>query len=122
MKLFKSLWRKRRWTQPRFALGDCFVSNVACYWLREIEIGRALTRHQFGDWGEVPQTVASSNEDSLLSGDGKVVSSYISRAGHAFEIVTQLSLLETTLELTEDPMGSAFEDGLFDEELEELCH
>ena len=56
----------------------------------------ALSRHASGDWGEVCEEDWQSNDEALELGT-RLLSSYISRSGEKFWIITEHDRSATTI-------------------------
>ena len=86
---------------PLFGLGRIFVSPGSFRSLPAREIGRALTRHAAGDWGDLKPLDRVANDLALEKGS-PVLSSFTARNGKRFRIITTASRSETRVELREE--------------------
>lgn len=61
----------------------------------------ALNRYITGDWGDVPESDARANDQSVKNGD-RILGSYKSADGIKFWIITEADRSYTTILLPED--------------------
>jgi len=88
--------RNRCNNSPRFSLGKVYSTPGALEALEPDEVHGALARHAQGDWGDVPLEDAQENELSVREGF-RILSSYTSRAGVRFWVITEADRSTTTL-------------------------
>ena len=82
--------------KPQFGLGEIVVSRSASAALTHRDVFKALVRHQSGDWGDVPPEGWIANDDALKC-DWWILSSYESRGGVRFWIITMWDRSSTTI-------------------------
>ena len=87
--------------EPRFPLGDVYITPAAQETLPPEDVGRALTRHSACDWGDVADEDRSENEYSLEHGC-RLLSVYHTRADVKFWIITEADRSATTILLPQD--------------------
>jgi hypothetical protein len=87
--------------EPKFNLGNLFITPNAQKRLSHVETFRALHRHAVGDWGEVTEGDREENELSLREGF-RIVSVYHSKEGEKFWIITEADRSATTVLMPED--------------------
>jgi len=86
---------------PRFPLGDLYVTAAASQALEPKTIAAGLARHSQGDWGETAAEDRGLNEESLANGS-RLLSVYKSESGTRFWIITEADRSATTVLLPED--------------------
>ena len=79
----------------RFAIGQLVITRGADAALEWHEVLWALSRHASGDWGEVCEEDWQSNDEALELGT-RLLSSYISRSGEKFWVITEHDRSVTT--------------------------
>ena len=86
---------------PLFSLGELVATPGALALLADAHTNPAelLTRHQGGDWGEVPPEDARENELSVLRGF-RILSSY--QGGERVWIITEADRSSTCILLPEE--------------------
>jgi len=87
--------------EPKFSLGDVYVTRAAEEALSGGDIADALIRHCTGDWGDVTDNDRRQNEDALMQG-GRLLSVYHMSAGLKFWIITEADRSTTTVLLPDD--------------------
>lgn len=80
----------------RFAIGQLAITDGAGTALEWHEVLWALSRHASGDWGEVCEEDWQSNDEALELGT-RLLSSYTSRSGEKFWIITEHDRSATTI-------------------------
>ena len=85
----------------QLALGQTVMTAAACEVLNRDDVMSALQRHASGDWGEVCQSDALSN-DHAVGTCCRILSAYTDRAGVKFWIITEGDRSSTTILLPED--------------------
>lgn len=73
---------------PSFSLGLVVSTPGVLDLVSQAEIFAALRRHQCGDWGDVCREDWQANDEALKTG-GRLLSSYKSRLGEKFWIITE---------------------------------
>jgi hypothetical protein len=91
----------KRCPTARFRIGRIVATPNALSVITQAEILTAITRHQAGDWGDVPPKDQNANEQALLNGK-RVVSSFRSTKGLKFWVITEADRSSTTILLPED--------------------
>ena len=86
---------------PLFNLGTLAVTKAAVDALCAGDVASALTRHAYGDWGEVCADDAADNDRAVMVGD-RLFSSYRSKRGEPFFVVTEFDRSVTTVMLPSD--------------------
>ena len=81
--------------EPRFPLGEVFMTAVAAEGADPDEITKILHRHHCGDWGDLGEGDKQANEEALQS-DERILSRYDLEAG-SFYIVTEADRSMTTV-------------------------
>jgi len=84
-----------------FPLGNVVITPNALGHLTPADIQLGLQRHQAGDWGELGEEDWQENDQALRTGL-RLLSSYRSRGGVTFWIISEASRTCTTLLLPED--------------------
>ena len=64
--------------------------------LEQIEVAKALMRHQKGDWGDLEECDIQANNDALVHG-ARLFSAYHSAKGEKFWIITEADRSSTTI-------------------------
>ena len=82
-------------------LGKVVITANARNILTDLDINKALERHQSGDWGELCDEDKRANEDALKNGD-RILSVYKSSNGKKFWIITESDRQYTTVLMPED--------------------
>ena len=64
--------------RPLFKLGKCAITHAAQSYLAECSLNPEvlLRRHVSGDWGEVPEEDAMTNDEAVKTG-GRILSGYV---------------------------------------------
>lgn len=88
-------------SKAKFSLGQLLITKAAEATLVPEDVGRALTRHQTGDWGEVGEDDRKENELSLAEGF-RLLSVYHDANGVKFWIITERDRSVTTVLLPDD--------------------
>ncbi|MCA9432082.1 MAG: hypothetical protein KC940_16335 [Candidatus Omnitrophica bacterium] len=83
-------------TKAKFIIGNLYMTPGAIEALDHDEIMTALSRHESGDWGDVSASDAAENELSIRDGF-RILSSYESRSGTNFWIITEADRSATTI-------------------------
>lgn len=96
-----SLAQQRRTERVSLPLGQTVITPAAMAAIPNDEILRSLARHAAGDWGDLSPADAEENELSLKNG-WRLLSSYRSREGVKFWIITEADRSATTILLPED--------------------
>ena len=84
-----------------FRLGRIVATPNALSQLTQLEILRALQRHQAGDWGDVDEEDRQANDQALREGT-RLFSVYHSATGIKFWVITEADRSATTFLLPED--------------------
>lgn len=84
-----------------FELGQIVITANALAALSSVAVMDGIDRHAAGDWGDVPDEDARSNERALRSG-GRLFSAYDSAEGTRYWIITEADRSTTTILLPED--------------------
>jgi hypothetical protein len=87
--------------QPKFPLGELYVTAAVDKTLAPEDIRAALVRHARGDWGDVCEDDRKENELSLTEGY-RLLSVYHDRNGVKFWIITERDRSVTTVLLPDD--------------------
>lgn len=82
--------------RPKLALGQIVITRGAIEILSHDEIQSALIRHMLGDWGDVCQEDWNQNNEAIQEGQ-RVLSSYRSKTGNKFWIITEWDRSVTTI-------------------------
>ena len=85
----------------KFRLGRILSTPNALEHLTNVDILRALQRHQAGDWGDVDEEDRQANKSALITG-ARLWSVYHSERGLKFWIITEADRRSTTVLLPED--------------------
>ncbi len=85
----------------RFPTGSVFITRGAFKDLDPDDVLRCLIRHMAGDWGELGEFDWTQNDDAVEYG-GRLFSSYRTRSGSTFWIITECDRSVTTILLPED--------------------
>src|SRR5688572_5960067 len=88
-------------TNAKFPLGQIVITANAQSQLQTDDVMTALSRHVKGDWGELDEDDRKENERSLREGY-RLLSSYTSKTGTKFWIITEHDRSVTTVLLPED--------------------
>ena len=88
--------------KPKFSLGRTVATPAAIQFIQEhgVDHNRIMTRHHFGDWGDVCEEDRRQNEWALKHGE-RLMSVYNFDAG-AVWIITERDRSATTILLPED--------------------
>ncbi|MBK8092221.1 MAG: hypothetical protein IPK32_09665 [Verrucomicrobiaceae bacterium] len=86
---------------PLFPLGNLYSTPGALAVLSHEDIARAITRHQFGDWGDVCPEDKQTNDESLQTG-ARLFSVYRGQNDAKFWIITESDRSATTVLLPEE--------------------
>ena len=84
-----------------FRLGPIVATPNALSQLTQLEILRALQRHQAGDWGDVDEEDRQANDRALQEGT-RLFSVYHSATGIKFWVITEADRSATTFLMPED--------------------
>ena len=84
-----------------FRLGRIVATPNALSQLTQLEILRALQRHQAGDWGDVDEEDRQANDQALREGT-RLFSVYHSATGIKFWVITEADREATTFLMPED--------------------
>ena len=87
-------------TNPKFPLGEVMMTAHAAGQLNPLAVAEALSRHAFGDWGEVCDADARENELSLREGY-RLLSVY-GTGEDRFWIITEADRSVTTVLMPDD--------------------
>lgn len=87
--------------QPKFPLGELYVTAAVDKTLAPEEIQTALVRHARGDWGDVCDEDRDDNDAALIEGF-RLFSVYHDRNGVKFWIITEADRSVTTVLLPDD--------------------
>lgn len=79
-----------------FALGQLLMTPGVQACVPPSEMAQALRRHARGDWGDLDAEDRRSNDEALKSG-GRLLSSYKTRSGTKFWIITEADRSSTTV-------------------------
>ena len=85
----------------KFRLGRIVSTPRALEVITDEDILAGITRHQAGDWGEVPPEDRLANDQALVDGT-RVLSAYRSRQGATFWIITEADRSVTTVLLPKE--------------------
>jgi len=85
----------------KFPLGQLMATSNALVQLEQSDIQTALLHHARGDWGELDQEDKAANDNALIDGT-RLLSSYRSKRGIKFWIITEADRSITTVLLPED--------------------
>ena len=86
--------------EPRFPLGEVFMTAVTAEGTDPDEITKILHRHHSGDWGDLEAGDKQANEEALTHGE-RILSRYDVEAG-SFYIVTEADRSMTTVMRVEE--------------------
>ena len=87
--------------QPKFPLGELYVTAAVDKTLAPEDIQTALVRHARGDWGDLNTEDRDRNESALCEAGG-FHSVYHDRNGVTFWIITEADRSVTTVLLPDD--------------------
>ena len=87
--------------EGKFALGRVVATPGALAAISNEEIQAALSRHHYGDWGDLCEEDRAENERSLRDGF-RLLSVYRTTAGVKFYIITEADRSATTVLLPEE--------------------
>lgn len=87
--------------KPKFALGQLVATPAVLEVVTSEDIMLALSRHLYGDWGDLDPEDSAENERSLAEGF-RLLSSYRSANGTKFWIITEHDRSVTTVLLPSD--------------------
>jgi hypothetical protein len=82
-------------------LGQTVITAAALETLNPDDVACSLRRHASGDWGDVCQADALSN-DRAASDGSRIMSAYSDSAGVKFWIITEADRSATTVLLPDD--------------------
>ena len=85
----------------KFRLGHIVATPNALKLIPEDEIFAAIKRHQAGDWGDLCTEDRQTNDQAVVLGL-RILSSYLSKAGERFWIITEGDRSATTILLPLD--------------------
>ena len=80
----------------KFRIGRIVTTPEVLDTVPPAEIRTAITRHQAGDWGDIPEDDKRINERSLVDGS-QIVSAYHSAKKRKFLLVTEADRRTTTV-------------------------
>jgi len=83
-------------SEPKFSLGQLYVTPGALAQISEPEIFSAIRRHLCGDWGDLEDFDKEQNELALKEGM-RLLSAYHSQGGEKFWIITEWDRSSTTV-------------------------
>jgi len=89
-----------RLLEPRFPLGEVYMTTVAAEGTDPEEIMRMIRRHHCGDWGDLGDGDKQANEDALPYGE-RILSRYDLESG-SFYLVTEADRSMTTVMRVEE--------------------
>lgn len=75
------------------------VSAVASNWINRLDIEKAITRHQYGDWGEVSEHHWLCNNEGVKDPCGIIRSCYLSAGNRYFFVETDKAAKTTNIYL-----------------------
>ena len=84
-----------------FPMGKLVITRGASAELEQDSVLRCLVRHSAGDWGELEEFDWKQNDDAVEYG-GRILSSYRTRCGTRFWIITECDRSVTTILLPEE--------------------
>lgn len=87
--------------RPCFALGRTVITRAANAAIPVESVQQALVRHACGDWGEVCEEDAASNEQALVDG-ARLLSVYKTPDETRFWVITEWDRSVTTVLLPDD--------------------
>jgi hypothetical protein len=87
--------------KPKFKLGNIVTTPGAMSSIPLEEMEVAIRRHGLGDWGDVDSDDSQANDDALINGD-RLLSSYRTKSGEKFWIITEWDRSVTTVLLPEE--------------------
>ncbi len=85
----------------KFPLGQLVITRGALEVLDREDVHQAVSRHANGDWGEVDPEDWKENDFSVENGF-RILSSYTSKKGVKFWIITEADRSATTILLPEE--------------------
>ncbi|MDD5356581.1 MAG: hypothetical protein PHS53_00320 [Candidatus Pacebacteria bacterium] len=89
-------------SQPEpLELGQVVITAAANAVLSPEEVLRAISRHAYGDWGDLDAEDRSANKRALVNGE-RIVSIYHSMKRTKFYVITEWNRMYTTVLLPED--------------------
>mgnify|MGYP002652373312 CR=1 FL=1 len=88
-------------SSKRIPLGQVVITRGALETLPAVEVFDCLMRHAEGDWGDVCQEDWALN-DEALENESRLLSSYRTKEGVQFWIITEWDRSYTTILLPED--------------------
>ena len=73
-----------------FPHGRLFITSVVVTRVREgnVDILRCLDRHLGGDWGDVSEARRAMNDAAVTTGDGAIISRYLTSGSPCVVIIT----------------------------------
>ena len=84
-----------------FPMGKVVITRGASIELDQDDVLRCLVRHSTGNWGELEEFDWTQNDDALEYG-GRLFSSYLTRSGISFWIITECDRSATTILLPKE--------------------
>lgn len=87
--------------EGRFALGQLVMTPGVKEAVAPSEMMRAVRRHARGDWGDIKREDQASNDRAVKEGD-RLLSSYTTKAGTVFWVITEADRSATTLLLPDE--------------------
>lgn len=85
----------------RFDPGQLVLTKRALGALTQDDVLDALVRHLAGDWGDLDELDWQQNETAVNDG-GRILSSFRTRSGRTFWVITEADRSATTFLLPED--------------------
>lgn len=85
----------------KFKIGQLMATPGAMREVSAREIGKALSRHADGDWGDVCDEDKKANDDALEN-DTRLLSAYHTETGTKFWIITEADRSVTTVLLPDE--------------------
>ena len=83
-------------SSKRFPLGQVVITRGAISDIPADEVRECLLRHAEGDWGDVCKEDWAENDEALKH-ESRLLSSYLSKAGIRFWIITEWDRSVTTI-------------------------
>lgn len=86
----------------KFELGQVLITPGARDDLELKDVAYCLVRHAGGDFGDVCEEDKMLNDESIILGDGRIMSAYHDRNGIKFWIITEWDRSATTILLPDE--------------------
>lgn len=83
-------------------IGNTYITNGAIAEVSYPEVLTALARHARGDWGDLCEVDKKANDDAAANGDGRLFSSYKTKRGTKFWVITEADRSLTTILLPDE--------------------